>query len=225
MEILYEDPTLVVAVKPSGVLSEWHASAPSMPARLQGELGCEILPVHRLDRETAGVMVYAKEKNAAARLSAAFSAHETEKLYFAVTRTALPEEAGEMRDLLFRDKARSKSYVVDRKRKGVREAVLHYRRIGEKEGLFLYAVTLETGRTHQIRVQFASRGCPLVGDRRYGGDPSFPFSLFAARLSFPHPKNGEKCVFAALPPETTVFAAFLPELSKSPLQSLENMLK
>ncbi len=219
MEILYQDLHCVVAVKDNGVLSELDARKASMPILLSNAVGGECLPVHRLDRETAGVMVYAKTKSAAQRLSAAFAAHETEKTYYAVTDKRLPDDAGEMRDLLFRDKARGRSYVVDRMRRGVREAHLVYRLLFEKEGLFLYEVRLTTGRTHQIRVQFASRGAPLVGDRRYGGNAALPFSLFAASLSFPHPARAECLSFLALPSEEhAVFSRFSSELREISLQ-------
>ncbi len=209
--ILYEDADVLVAVKPAGILSEpaankkgadilalLEASAASRGERLF------LYPVHRLDRETGGIMVFAKSAAAAARLSAAITGGETEKEYLAVIegRPASPE--GALCDLLFFDRARGKSYVVTRPRRGVKEARLFYtaeREFAAEDGSprTLLRIRLETGRTHQIRVQFASRGTPLVGDRRYGAKTGGRLALFATRLSFPHPRDGRRMAFSALP--------------------------
>ena len=197
--ILYSDMDTAVVMKPSLWLSEEAEDAASLPAFLRLRLSGEIYPVHRLDKETAGVMVYARNAEAAARLSKAFREKATEKLYSAVTDKALGSPLGAMEDLLFRDRRRGKSFVVKRLRAGVKRACLSYRLLGEREGFFLYEVRLSTGRTHQIRVQFASRGCPLCGDSRYGGRRDMPLSLAAVSLSFPHPKTGERALFSAEP--------------------------
>ena len=194
MNILYLDRDIVVAEKPRGVLSE-GSDAGGMPSLLEAELGTPVLTVHRLDRETAGVMVFARNGRVAGRLSAAMQAGQFRKEYAAVVHGVPAPQEGEMRDLLFRDAARGKSFIVDRPRRGVREAQLSYRtlRTVSRDGgaLSLVAVTLGTGRTHQIRVQFAGRGMPLYGDGRYGGRERAPLGLFARRLSFPHPGSGE----------------------------------
>lgn len=208
MTVLYEDASLIVAVKPRGILSEGEGDGSMLTLLFAHCKGGIVYPVHRLDRETAGVMVYAKDKNAAAALSRAVAEREVAKEYLAVT-TALPEdEEGEWRDLLFRDAKKNKSFVVSRMRKGVREAVLRYRVTATADGRALCRVALETGRTHQIRVQFASRGLPLVGDTRYGAKTASSLGLFAYRLAFSHPKTKEKLVFTALPDEGDT--AFLP---------------
>lgn len=212
MNILYEDASVIVAVKRRGVLSEGYGNG-SMPSLLSAYLrengeDAAVYPVHRLDRETAGVMVYAKTKDAAAMLSRAVAERRVEKEYLAVTEGVPSVDGGEMRDLLFRDAKRNKSFVVDRMRKGVREASLRYRVMATADGRALCRVALETGRTHQIRVQFASRRLPLVGDTRYGAKTSLPLGLFAYRLSFPHPKTGKPLTFSALPDDLD--ASFLP---------------
>ena len=196
--IIWEDKELVVCRKPAGVISE----AGGMPELLKEQTGArEILCVHRLDRETAGLMVYAKTKRAAAGLSAAIEAGRLEKRYLAVVQGAPPSE-GEMRDLLFRDKAKNKSYVVKRMRKGVREAVLRYETLQQARGFSLMRIELLTGRSHQIRVQFASRGFPLLGDSRYGGSHrELPLALYSAELRLPHPLSGEILSFSSAPPE------------------------
>lgn len=179
-EILYEDAALLVCVKPRGVLAAADASGKrSMAALLAPRT---VYPVHRLDRETVGVMVFAKTPEAAAALSAAL-ADGFCKEYLAQPETLPTPPEGEMEDLLYHDRIKNKTYVVARKRGGVRPARLSYRVLDG--GLVL--VRLHTGRTHQIRVQFASRACPLCGDRKYGAKTGGALALWAYRLSFRHP--------------------------------------
>ena len=206
LEILYCDDCLAVAVKPPGVLSEPAPGGGGMPQLLGRQLGGEVYTVHRLDREVGGVMLFSRDRRVTGRLSAAIAAHEVQKEYLAVLRGSPAEAAAELRDLLFRDAAKGKSFVVKRPRKGVREAVLRYETLGtvpDGDGsLSLVRVALETGRTHQIRVQFASRGLPLLGDGRYGGrDARCGVALFSHALGFRHPKSGKALLFSCPPPE------------------------
>ena len=158
LKILYEDAHLVICCKPVGVLSEDSESGRCMPQLLrehylaQGQKNPYIATVHRLDKITGGVT---------GKLTTAVQAHELVKEYLAVLRGHPQEPAATLTDLLFRDAGRNKSYVVKRPRKGVREASLEYRELSRTEELSLVRVRLHTGRTHQIRVQFASRGMPL----------------------------------------------------------------
>ncbi|WP_316630206.1 RluA family pseudouridine synthase [uncultured Ruminococcus sp.] len=199
---MFRDKSILVACKPYGVLSEADGHKPNMPSLLQDALGCDtIYPVHRLDRTTQGVMVYALTESAARRLSAMIQQGRVEKTYLAVVE-GVPEQArGEYADLLYFDRRKNKSYVVKRERKGVKQARLQYEVLQtiEHEGqwLSLLKIQLLTGRTHQIRVQFASRQIPLVGDRRYGCHiPADHIQLCAARLSFSHPFTGEEMRFS-----------------------------
>ena len=210
-EILYTDKKIVVAVKPRGVLSE-GSDAGGMPSLLSAEVGGELFTVHRLDRETAGIMVFARDGRTAGALSASMQAGHFLKEYAAVVH-GIPEPAeGEMHDLLFRDAARGKSFIVDRMRAGVRRASLAYRTlatVGEGEAaLSLVSVRLGTGRTHQIRVQFAGRGMPLYGDGRYGGRERAPLGLFARRLEFPHPADGRRMAFECPLPAEEAYLYF-----------------
>ena len=200
-ELIYLDDSLLVCKKPRGALSEGDG-ADAMPTLLgallieRGEKNSSVFPVHRLDRETEGLMVYARTSSAAASLSRSIAEGALEKEYLARTE-GIPPEGGELRDLLFFDRSRNKSFVVSRARRGVKEAILTYRRLSvdEHDSTALLRVRLLTGRTHQIRVQFASRGFPLVGDRRYGARSNAPLALRSVFLSFPHPSTGSPLTF------------------------------
>ena len=198
MEILYADRTLAVVIKPAGVLSTDESGG--MPELLRKELGDEnVRTVHRLDRVVSGLMVLARNAGAASELSRQIRDGEFEKEYLAVVH-GTPQPGGTLRDLLGRDKARKMTFVAPEPAKGVQEAILHYQCIGEAEGLSKVRIQLETGRTHQIRVQFSCRGYPLVGERKYAEieDPC-EIALWSYRLGFSHPATGEKVEFTREP--------------------------
>lgn len=208
IRLLYEDAQLLVCVKPAGLDTERE-----LPARLRAQCGGEVYCVHRLDRVVGGVMVYARTRDAAAALSAASAERRLDKRYLAAVQGRPAQESAELRDLLYHDARKNKSYVVRRPRRGVREAVLRYRVLDAAEtgegALSLLAIRLETGRSHQIRVQFGSRGLPLAYDARYGsslrgGEPA----LWSAALAFAHPSTGQALRFAARPPETWPWTLF-----------------
>ena len=195
--ILYTDRDLAVCVKPRGLASE----AGGLPEALASQLGTEtVFCVHRLDKAVGGVMVCAHSPRAAAALSRQIAQRTLVKEYLAVV-PGLPEaEEGVLRDLLFHDRTKNKSYVVQRKRAGVKEAELSYRVLETAQGLSLLSVRLHTGRTHQIRVQFAARGLPLLGDVKYGSAVrDCPIALWSRRLAFTHPADGRALCFEALP--------------------------
>ena len=198
LPILYKDASLVVCVKPAGVDSET-----GMPALVKAQTGArEALCVHRLDRDVGGVMVYALDHRTAAALSRALASGGFEKEYLAVVHGSMEADAAELRDLLFHDRANNKSFVVRRPRAGVKEAVLDYRVLGTSVDCSLLAVRLHTGRSHQIRVQLASRRHPLLGDAKYGSPRrDCGIALFSRLLGFPHPKSGETLRFAAPAPD------------------------
>ena len=195
--ILFQDKDLLVCLKPPGLLSQ-TGPVDSLPALLEQENGCRIFPVHRLDQSVGGVMAYAKTSSAAAALSAAIRAGTFQKEYLAAVRGCPKKAAGVYQDLLLHDRVRNKSFVVQRMRGGVREASLEYRLLEEQEGLSLVLIRLHTGRTHQIRVQFASRGMPLAGDNKYGGG-SGQIALWSFRIKLPHPTSGQQMVFQQSP--------------------------
>ena len=179
MEILYKSEQLVVTVKPVGMDSEHD-----VPAALQELLGGDIFPLHRLDQNVGGVMVYARTKAAAAILSKAIQDGKMVKEYIARVH-GLPPESGDWQDLLWKDSGKNKVFVVKRERKGVKKARLEFTRLTDADPATV-RIRLHTGRSHQIRVQFASRGFPLMGDRKYGGrdDLRAPM-LYSCCISFP----------------------------------------
>lgn len=191
MEILFSDGGIVVCVKPVGLDSEQEVSA-----ALREKLGGEVFPVHRLDKNVGGVMVYARTKQAAAALSRAVQEGTMVKEYVAMVH-GTPPECGDWTDLLWKDSGKNKVFVVKRERKGVKKARLEFKRLSEGETSLVH-VRLHTGRSHQIRVQFASRGFPLVGDHKYGArDAASAPMLFSCRLTFPY--RGETRGFEKLP--------------------------
>ncbi len=183
-DIKYEDELLLVCVKPRGILSCRDASGKACMDELLAPR--QLYPVHRLDKEVTGLMVFAKDAKTAAFLSAPDA---LVKEYRALCQGHPKPVEGRMEDLLFHDRQKNKTYVVKRQRNGVRKASLSYRVLEYREDHSLVHVRLHTGRTHQIRVQFASRGFPLLGDRKYGASVSGEIGLEAYRLQITHPKG------------------------------------
>ena len=191
MEILYSDQNIAVCVKPVGLDSET-----GMPAALAEVLGGIFFPIHRLDQNVGGVMVYARTKMAAAALSKAVQDGTMIKEYVALVH-GTPPETGDWEDLLLKDSKRNKVFVVQRMRGGVKQARLEFVRLTEQDPA-LVRIRLHTGRSHQIRVQFASRGYPLVGDHKYGARDRSPAPfLYSCQLTFPY--NGKTVQFSKLP--------------------------
>ena len=191
MDILYSDREIVVCIKPVGMDSEAE-----FPAALKESLGGELFPIHRLDKNVGGVMVYARTKGAAASLSKAVQEGTMVKEYRARVH-GTPPEHGDWTDLLWKDSSKNKVFVVKRERKGVKSARLEFARLSAGEESLVH-VRLHTGRSHQIRVQFASRGFPLVGDHKYGAkDSASAPKLFSCRLTFPW--KGKNVSYEAYP--------------------------
>lgn len=203
MELIYLDDDILVCIKPARVLStDEPGGLPELCREALGDASADIRTVHRLDRVVSGLMVLARNAKAASELSRQIRENEFEKEYLAVVH-GCPEGKGTLRDLLGRDKARKMTFVADAPAKGVQEAVLHYQLQNSQNGLSRVRIQLETGRTHQIRVQFASRGMPLVGERKYSElDDPCEIALWSYRIAFAHPRTGEKMEFIHQPPET-----------------------
>lgn len=202
MEILYSDNSILVCVKPAGVLSTDEPGG--LPELLRRELGDEhadVRTVHRLDRAVSGIMVLARNASSASELSRQIRDGEFSKEYVAVVHGST-KERDTLRDLLLRNKARKMTFVTDKPNKGVQEAILDYSTLWQAEGMSCVRIRLHTGRTHQIRVQFSSRGFPLVGERKYC-EPmdECPLALWSYRLGFTHPSGGEYVTFEKEPPK------------------------
>lgn len=191
MEILHFDDNIIVINKPVGLDAEHE-----VPKALCEEFGGEVFTLHRLDKNVGGVMVYARNKKTAAILSKAIQQGEMVKEYLAKVH-GTPAESDTLEDLLFKDSRKNKVFVVKRQRAGVKKAKLEYRRLTEGEESLVH-IRLYTGRSHQIRVQFASRGFPLVGDHKYGSksDKKEPM-LFSHKITFPY--KGEMVSYEASP--------------------------
>lgn len=203
--IVFEDESIVVCIKQRGLISEKGTGGnKSILTLLEEKCGGEIFPVHRLDKPVGGLMVFAKTSKAAASLSAQMQNGKFEKSYLALAQGTLAQKSAKLEDLLFRDRKANKTYVVKRKRAGVKEAALIYDTVDslacDGEKCSVLKVRLLTGRSHQIRVQFASRKHPLVGDRRYGsGFKHEPLELWSFELKFEHPETKKQMTFSALP--------------------------
>lgn len=191
IEILYSDKNIIACIKPVGLDSEKQ-----MPENLKSQLGGEIFTLHRLDLNVGGVMVYARNKKTASELSRAIQDGNMIKEYLAKVH-GTPPENGDWEDLLFKDSRKNKVFVVKRIRKGVKKARLEFTRLAEGEAS-LVKIRLHTGRSHQIRVQFASRGFPLVGDHKYGSrDEKTAPMLYSHKITFPY--QGKEISFDSTP--------------------------
>lgn len=191
MTILYSDHGIVACIKPVGLDSE-----AALPAALKESIGGEIFPIHRLDKNVGGVMIFARTKQAAAALSKAVQDGAMVKEYVAMVH-GTPPESGDWEDFLFKDSRKNKVFAVKKERKGVKYARLEFQRLTAGERSLVH-IRLHTGRSHQIRVQFSSRSFPLVGDHKYGSrDTAAAPMLFSCRITLPW--MGETKVFEALP--------------------------
>ena len=203
MEILYSDADILVCVKPQRVLAtDEPGGVPELVRRELGNEKADVRTVHRLDRVVGGVMVLARSASAASELSRQIREDEFGKEYLAVIHGIPDAEQGQLRDLLGRDKARRMTYVAPEPGKGIQEAVLSYRVLNRTGDLSRVWVRLHTGRTHQIRVQFASRGMPLVGERKYDTrEDSCEIALWSHMVEFTHPRTGKRMTFRKEPPQ------------------------
>ena len=209
MDIIYQDRDILVCIKPAGVKStDEPGGLPELVREALGDPNANIRTVHRLDQTVSGLMVLGRRAKAASELSRQIREGEFQKEYLAVVH-GQTADAGTLTDLLLRNKQERKTYVVQEPGKDVQEAVLDYVNYGRVDGLSEVRIVLRTGRTHQIRCQFSSRGWPLVGDKKYGlpGDEG-PIALWSYRLAFRHPYSGEPMEFIHEPPKIEPWVKF-----------------
>ena len=215
LDIIYRDEALVVCVKPFRVIStDEPGGMPDLIREALGKPGLKVRAVHRLDQVVGGLMVYALTGPAASGLSRQIREDAFAKEYQAVIHWRPQYDEGTFRDLLGRDEKTRKTYVTKTPARGVQEAVLHYRLLDNRRGFSLVEIRLETGRTHQIRAQFSSRGMPLAGDRKYSRYPDpreWQIALWSSRMAFTHPETGEPMEFRLPPPETEPWTFFTRE--------------
>jgi 23S rRNA pseudouridine1911/1915/1917 synthase len=234
--ILHEDPHCLVVVKPSGLLTQAPPGIDSLEIRIKrylrqtAEAGKEpYLGVpHRLDRPASGVMVFAKTRTAAQRISEQFQDQRVKKTYWAVLEGAVAEESGTWIDSMRKVEGEARSEIAEEHASGAQRAVLHFKRLGQTGSFTWLGINLETGRTHQIRLQCGSRGYPILGDDLYGSKASFgedfedhrlrAIALHARDITFFHPKSREQLSFAApLPPNwQMLFREYLPDALSEP---------
>ena len=210
MEILYQNANILVCIKPARVLStDEPGGLPELVREALGDPKADVRTVHRLDRVVSGVMVLARNARAASELSRQIREDKFRKEYLAVVHGRPENPEGTLHDLLARDKARRMTFVAEAPGKGVPEAALSYRVLEYANGMSLVRVRLHTGRTHQIRVQFSSRGMPLVGERKYAvwNDPC-ELALWSAKIGFYHPGTGEWVEFSKEPPAVFPWTEF-----------------
>ena len=201
MELIYTDEDMIVCIKPAGALStDEPGGVPELARLALGDEKAQVRTVHRLDRVVSGLMVLARSAQAASELSRQIREDDFEKEYLAVLHGCPEADTGTLIDLLGRDKARKMTYVAQEPGKGIQEAILDYQVLDQTESFSRVKIQLRTGRTHQIRVQFASRGMPLVGERKYSeqNDPC-EIALWSRRLAFRHPRTGERVEFVREP--------------------------
>ncbi len=210
MHTAFKNDKLIICVKPAGMPSQPDPSkdtdmmtAASDYLKGLGESG-DLWLVHRLDRVVGGLIIFARDRRTASQLSALISTRDINKEYLAVIEGVPEQNSGEMRDLIYRDSVSAKAFIVKTRRTGVKEAFLEYSVLGSVDAggkkLSLVRVRLGTGRFHQIRVQFSSRGFPIVGDGKYGSkDNRCLPALYAFRLSFNMPGSGEATDIVSYP--------------------------
>ena len=209
IDILYQDNRILVCLKPFGVVSTDEPGG--LPSLLREQTGTACFrTVHRLDQVVGGVIVLARSKEAARRLSAQIQCRDFDKQYLAIVQGAPEALAGTYTDLLSRDPVSRRTCVVTEPGRDAREAVLDYRVLARRDACSLVQITLHTGRTHQIRAQFSSRGMPLLGDRKYGAaETGFEgIALWSHRLEFTHPQTEERAAFTAFPPPAEPWTLF-----------------
>ena len=210
--VLYRNNDLIICEKPAGVPSE----SPGLPDIVASQTGCHVYSVHRLDKNTGGVIILAFSAGSCSAIQNMFHRGLVQKEYLAVVSGKPVEPAGRYEDLLFHDRVKNKTYIVTRERAGVKKGICEWRLLSSvmfsDQMLSLIKVPLHTGRTHQIRVQFGSRGLPLIGDRKYGSRVSAEApALWASGISFPQLRSGSSCPLisaCSAPPPSFPWALF-----------------
>lgn len=201
--VVYEDNHLIAINKEAGVIVQVDDTGdPSLEDMVKDYIahkykkpnGAFLGVVHRLDRPVSGLILFAKTSKAMDRLNLLFKERNMQKVYWAVVRKQPPANSGKLEHWLYRDRSKNITKAYPKQVEGSRFAELSYQVIGQLDGYYLLEVRPVTGRTHQIRVQLASMGCPIVGDNKYGyprGSLKRSICLHARSLDFVHPVRKE----------------------------------
>lgn len=220
LNVLYEDNHIIVVEKPVNVPSQSDNTGDVDMIALVKEYIKEkykkpgnvyVGLVHRLDRPVGGIMVFAKTSKAASRLSESIRVKDFQKTYLAVVNGTFSKElkVGTLEDYLYKDETLNITKVVSKEKHGAKHAKLSYEVLEESNGLSLVKINLETGRHHQIRVQFANVGHSLYGDQRYGSRPkNVQIALWAYKLEFKHPVKDEIMLFECKPKKIGIWEEF-----------------
>ena len=213
IKVIYEDNHLLVVEKPVNILSQGDDTNDKDMVNLLKQYVKEkynkpgnvfIGLVHRLDRPVGGVMVFAKTSKAASRLSEQVRNKTFKKVYRAIIHGKMDKKESTLRDYLYKNKKTNMVSVVNKNHKEAKDAELSYKTLNKENGFSLVEINLKTGRSHQIRVQFASRKHPLFGDQRYGQDVNKvgqQISLWSYKIEIQHPTTKEKMEFTCEPPQ------------------------
>ncbi|MRN53292.1 RluA family pseudouridine synthase [Paenibacillus monticola] len=225
-EVLYEDNHLLGIVKPVNIPVQEDASGDmdllnllkeDVKVRFNKPGNVFMGLVHRLDRPVGGAMVFAKTSKAASRLSESVRTHSFHKVYLTVVHGMPSSAQGRLTDTLLKDATSNTVTVVRKGTPGGKEAILDYTVLGTSEGFSLLKIDLLTGRSHQIRVQLSSIGCPLYGDQKYGASVNRPgqqIALWSALVGFPHPVSKEQIELISLPPQNYPWNLWPQEMQK-----------
>jgi 23S rRNA pseudouridine1911/1915/1917 synthase len=226
IEVLYEDNhVIVINKKPSQIVQGDKTGDVTLPDLIKeflkvkydkpGNVFCGV--VHRLDRPTSGIVLFAKTSKALSRLNEQFRSKVTEKIYWAVSENKFPKSKGKIENYLLKNEKQNKSYVHSTEIKGAKKAILSYNHIASSDKYYLAEIHLDTGRHHQIRAQLANIGCVIKGDVKYGAKRSNPdasIHLHARELAFIHPTTKEKIHIVAPVPEDPLWKWFEQNVTK-----------
>lgn len=203
--VLYHERGLLVVDKPAGclVVPAPGRSGPTLVDHLSRQLDATVMPVHRLDEDTTGAMVFALQDDVRESMEQVFREHAIEREYLALVASAPSPPAGRIESNL----AEGGDGIVRVVPRGGQRAITHYRTLARRGRCCLVACRLETGRRNQIRVHMAALGCPIAGDRKYGfrARPEESFRrpmLHSWRLGFAHPLTGQRVAVCVEPPES-----------------------
>ncbi|MBR9922033.1 MAG: RluA family pseudouridine synthase [Bacteroidetes bacterium] len=210
--VLYKDQQLIVMNKPAGMpVQADHSGEKSLLDLAEIYAKRQLYLTNRLDRPVGGLVVLAKNPEAAANLHEQLRNRKMQKMYYAITGNKLPDEKGSLTHFIGKGSGRNRSEALDESDGKAKKAELNYQLLGASDRYFLYEIDLITGRHHQIRAQLGKMGAPVRGDEKYGfkrANKDRSINLFCRKMTFIHPTKGEKMEFEAPLPDTKLWQSF-----------------